>query len=164
MILSVTLILVLTTVGTIASGFTGKASGTEKSGSDSINQNESVSSEMRKPYDFTIELDKTMAEIFGIDLIGFRKIDTLPGFIKPEHEELHMGDVREQLNLEYGNTNPSIYLNEDNTYGIAMTQNLQGIYTLYEFEANRNEGSRYKWIITGKKKQSKVNTKQQTKI
>lgn len=107
------------------------------------------SNELTNTKIFLDELDKTMAKAFEIDLSGYRKIDTLVGLMKTEHKELHIGDVREQLNLKYGDKIPSIYLNKDNTQGIALTQDLQGLYTLYEFEANKDENSRFKWTITG---------------
>jgi len=100
---------------------------------------------------FLDELDKTIAKAFEVDLSSYRKIDTLNGFMTPEYYELRLLDVRMQIPLKYGDTIPSIYLNKDNTQGIAFTQDLQGVYTLYEFEANKDKESRFKWTITGTK-------------
>gem|GEM_PF-1532763 len=150
-IIAVVVALALTSVGVVASGFTGKVLGVTKSGNDFSTQNKSEMSEMKKMYDFHLELDNTMAKALEIELNNYRKIDTLVGFMKPEYRELNIGDVREQIPLKYGDTTPSIYINKDNTQGIALTQDLQGVYTLYEFEANKDKESRFKWTITGTK-------------
>lgn len=150
MVLAVVIILVLA-AGVITSGFAGNMLGVRKSGNNSDILNKRETNEMQKMYDFHIELDNTMANAFEVDLNNYRKIDTLPGFVKSEHKELHIGDIREQLHLKYGNTSPSIYLNKDNTQGIALTQDLQGVYILYEFEINKDEDSRFKWTIKATK-------------
>ena len=113
-----------------------------RKGSEDFRQ---LNSDIKK---FADERDKKMADALNIHLSSYKKIDTLVGFMTPEHDELSIGDVRVQIPLKYGSTIPSVYLNKENTHGIALVQDLQGVYTLYKFEANKNEDSRFKWTIT----------------
>jgi hypothetical protein len=50
--------------------------------------------------------------------------------------------------LKYGDTTPSVYINKENSAGIAATQGIDGLYTLYEFEKSKDKYSRYNWEIT----------------
>ncbi len=106
---------------------------------------------LKEMYDFYLEWDKTMAKAFAIDLNDYRKIDTMVGFTKLEYADLKIVDVKKQIPLKYGDISPSIYLNKSNTQGIAVTQDLNGLYTLYEFEENWDKDSKYEWKITGTK-------------
>jgi hypothetical protein len=119
------------------------------------NDSESVMSATNKLNDikaFLDELDKDMVETLSIKLTGYRKIETLPGFITSEHNDLNLVDVRRQIPLEFGNTIPSIYINENNTQVIALTQSLDGMYIKYEFEVDIKSNSKYKWKFIGSKK------------
>jgi len=120
-------VLLLIATGAFASGFTGKVLGMgTKLYNDSSAQSNSEKKNLKEMYDFDLEWDKTMAKAFNIDLSGYRKIDTMVGLMKPEHKELNIGDIREQITLKYGDKVPSIYLNKSNTQGIAVTQDLRG--------------------------------------
>ncbi|NJD01388.1 MAG: hypothetical protein FIA99_02030 [Ruminiclostridium sp.] len=102
---------------------------------------------LKEMYNFYLEWDKTMVKAFAVDLNGYRKIETMVGFTKLEYTDLNISDVRRQIPLKYGDIIPSIYLNKSNTQGIAVTQDLNGLYTLYEFEESRDKDSKYAWKI-----------------
>lgn len=145
-------VVVLAAGGVFASGFIGKTvSIIANVDSNSSAKSNSEENSLKEMQDFSSEWDKTMAKTFNIDLSGYRKIETMVGFMKPEYRELKIGDVREQISLNYGDRVPSVYLNSTNNRGIAATQDLNGLYTLYEFEVNVSNDSRFKWKITGSK-------------
>ena len=146
----VSAILCMIAVGIFASTYSGKLSSTDANAyNDSSTKNNNEKDNMKEVYDFNLKWDKTMAEVFNIDLNNYRKINTLVGYMKPEYKDLNIGDIREQIHLNYGDTVLSVYVNEDNTQGIAAAQDLKGLYTLYEFAANND--STFKWKITDTK-------------
>ena len=146
----VSAILVMLAVGIFANTYSEKLSSIDTNAyNDSSIKNNSEKDNMKEVYDFNLKWDKTMAEVFNIDLNNYRKINTLVGYMKPEYKDLNMGDIREQIHLNYGDTVLSVYINEDNTQGIAATQDLKGLYTLYEFAVNND--STFKWKITDTK-------------
>ncbi len=100
--------------------------------------------------EFLDNLDKDMIKDLDINIKNYRKIQTAPGFIEDEYKTLKLAYVKTLIPREYGDTIPSIYLNEDNTKGILLTQDLEGIYYLYEFEADKN--SQFGWQIGKTKK------------
>lgn len=96
-------------------------------------------------------LDQTISKAFDIDLSNYRKIDILDEGNKAEHDNLKLVDLRRQIPLKYGDTVPSIYIDKSNMQGIAFTQDLKGVYTLYSFEANKETSGKLSWNITGTK-------------
>ncbi|NCC06949.1 MAG: hypothetical protein EOM30_02630 [Clostridia bacterium] len=108
-------------------------------------------------YAFLLSLDKTMGEVLEIDLSNYRKIDTLDGFTTSEYDDLRLLDIKMQIPSEYGDSILSIYLNNDNTkgvapkQGIAPTKEFNGVYNMYLFERDLDKDSKFAWKITENK-------------
>jgi hypothetical protein len=141
-------VFILVVIGVLTNIFSGSIFGIEKKVDVFSVQNNNERKAMNEMYKFYLEWDKTMAEVFNINMGNYRKIDTLVGFMTSEYDELNIGDIRVQIPLKYGDTTPSVYINKENSAGIAATQGIDGLYTLYEFEKSKDKYSRYNWEIT----------------
>ncbi|NLM10804.1 MAG: hypothetical protein GX213_08560 [Clostridiaceae bacterium] len=101
---------------------------------------------MAKMYRFYLDLDKTISNAFNISLNSYKKVDTLIDFIKPKYYDLGLFNLRPKIPLEYGDTTPSIYVDENRTRGVIFKQSIDGVYTLFNIE---KRGAL--WEITGSK-------------
>lgn len=100
---------------------------------------------------FLDELGQTIFTAFGTDLKVYRKIDTMNTYSIGNDDDLELLDIRKQIPLQYGDSVPSVYLNAGNTQGIALKQDLNGVYYLYSFEYNLGNDSDSSWVITSTK-------------
>ena len=101
------------------------------SASDVYNYEGSKSIYTNEVVNFLDTLHQDIAKAFDIDLSNYVKINS---FL---YKEANLFGIEKQLSLQYGDIY-AIYLNNDNSAGIVLKQDLKGVYTLYEFIVNKN--------------------------
>ena len=92
--------------------------------------------------DFFKELDNEMSKALDANLSDYRKYDKL------KEDDVDLFYVIQQIPKNYGDYY-AIYLNEQNDKCKVLKQDLDGVYTLFEFEKNKE--SKCEWIISGEK-------------
>jgi hypothetical protein len=90
--------------------------------------------------DFFDKLYQDIAKAFNIDIRNYNKLSS---FV---NKKVDLTGIEKQLSLKYGDVY-AIYLNSNNSAGIVLKQDLEGVYTLYKFTVNDDNKIGFK--ITG---------------